>query len=266
VEGFNLIPSNVVFVPDDMHIRDVVALMTEKHISSVLVVDHEEKLVGIVTERDIVHKFTLLDMKDKLERRVNTIMTRPVVTVPLEASWDDMVKLHLDKRIRHFPVVKDRAVHRDSVVGIISASDLLRHAYAKATKAPRPIEKGHAPVIAILCAHKPQAELYGKLFEKVGFEPHVIGDIHHFLKDATATHQTLLFDMDGFAELVLRDLIVLTKKFPGQLIMATSNPVALPTFRKYLDNERQEIALKPINVSYCQWLVTKKWAAEKTRS
>ena len=70
------INSTVSFAKHDMLMQDVVKEMIDKKISSVLVEDDKGMIVGIITERDIVRKFTLLDLEDKLQRTVATIPTR----------------------------------------------------------------------------------------------------------------------------------------------------------------------------------------------
>ena len=86
---------------------------------SLPVCDNNGDLVGIITERDIVRKFTR-NMNSFSESLVSDYMTERVAVGLPEDSLDYAISVMKQKRIRHLPVVEKR-----KVIGIISMRDLL---------------------------------------------------------------------------------------------------------------------------------------------
>ena len=100
-------------------IREAARLMYEKRIGSVLVVDEEGKLVGIVTERDIV--FACAQGWNADMHEVWEIMSENPVTVkPSDNVVAAMEKMR-ELGIRHLPVVDDQG----KPVGMISFRDIM---------------------------------------------------------------------------------------------------------------------------------------------
>ena len=104
--------------PEDP-VLEAIRLMADRHIGALLVM-RGTALTGIVSERDYARKVVLLG-RSSAETPVWQIMTSPVITVSLETSVQDCMRLMTERRIRHLPVVED---HR--VVGMISIGDLVR--------------------------------------------------------------------------------------------------------------------------------------------
>ena len=77
--------------------------MADKEAGSFLVMD-EDKLVGIVTERDYARKIIL---EGKLSRNSNfgEVMTKKVLCATPERTIDEYMALMTDKRTRHLPVI-----------------------------------------------------------------------------------------------------------------------------------------------------------------
>ena len=98
-------------------VRDAARLMCEKRIGSLLVVDKEGRLRGILTERDVL----CAAGKDVMNTPVWTIMTENPVTIKPEAPIDEAIKKMVEIGIRHLPVVDKEG----KPVGIISVRDIL---------------------------------------------------------------------------------------------------------------------------------------------
>lgn len=256
----DFITSNIVFVEANQLISDVVKIMTEKNISSVLVANEHDEVVGILTERDIVQKFTLLDVNDKLTRTVNTIMSPGILYVKLDRLMEDAAKLYFEKKIRHFPVVKGEGNKKSNIVGLISISDLFRY-YRSVAHSKSGMEKAgedhEKPLVGILAPGNEVIHQYIDVFSKFSFKVIPIKNTDEFLREHNDPHVAVIFDMDGFTEATLKDNIIKTKKFAGTLIMVTGHAQMASLFQKYLKPERQFIALKPINLSYVQWLIAR---------
>jgi CBS domain-containing protein len=99
-------------------VYEAIALMAEKAIGAVLVVA-DQKLVGIVSERDYARKVILQGRSSK-ETRVEEIMTRDLITVGPENTVDECMKIMTHRRVRHLPVL-----HRGALAGIVSIGDLV---------------------------------------------------------------------------------------------------------------------------------------------
>jgi CBS domain-containing protein len=100
---------------------DAVAMMNERRVGSVLVVEGE-RLVGILSERDVLMR-VVPEGLDVHETRVRDVMTRDVHTARPESGIREVMLLMTERRVRHVPVVDD-----DQVVGLISIGDLTKWA------------------------------------------------------------------------------------------------------------------------------------------
>ena len=101
--------------------------MIEKSVSSILVLDDFESIVGILTERDILRKLATLDVDRKLARPIRTIMSPKVHCVQLNNMMIEIVKLHQSKGIRHFPILKNgSSLEKANIYGIVTVTDLAR--------------------------------------------------------------------------------------------------------------------------------------------
>ncbi len=93
-------------------------MMAEHDISAVVVVDREGLFRGIVTERDITRRVAAADRVPH-ETKLSEIMTTDVETVAPHDSPFYALRLMIDRRYRHLPVVAERRV-----VGMVSLRDL----------------------------------------------------------------------------------------------------------------------------------------------
>jgi CBS domain-containing protein len=91
----------VVTAKENTTIQEAVQLLNDRHVGSVIVVDDEEKCTGIFTERDAIR---IVANKFSTDQPLSKIMSRHVVTVSLEASFDEAKRVMLSHRIRHLPV------------------------------------------------------------------------------------------------------------------------------------------------------------------
>ncbi len=104
--------------PEDP-VLEAIRTMADRHIGALLVMRGSE-LAGIVSERDYARKVVLLG-RSSAETPVSHIMTSPVITVSLDDSVQDCMRLVTERRIRHLPVMDG-----GRVVGMISIGDLVK--------------------------------------------------------------------------------------------------------------------------------------------
>lgn len=110
---------SVVTVPREAPVLEVIRLMAEHHIGSVLVMQGDE-LVGIASERDYARK-VILQGRSSADTPVAQIMSSPVVTVGPTDTVQTCMGVMTDRKIRHLPVVEG-----GQVLGMISIGDLVK--------------------------------------------------------------------------------------------------------------------------------------------
>ena len=107
-------------VSPDATVFEAVQLMDAKNVGALLVMD-QERLVGIISERDYTRKVMLRGKRSR-ETKVAEIMSSNVTVTHPREPVEKCLRLMTDKHIRHLPVVED-----DKVVGVISIGDLVKH-------------------------------------------------------------------------------------------------------------------------------------------
>jgi CBS domain-containing protein len=110
---------DIISVAPDCSVFAAIQLMADKTVGSLLVID-DEKLLGIVTERDYARK-VILKGRSSETTTVEEIMTRDVFSTSSAQTVNDCMELMSERRIRHLPVVED-----SRVVGMISIGDLVQ--------------------------------------------------------------------------------------------------------------------------------------------
>ncbi len=96
-------------------------LLISRNIGALVASEDGENVVGIISERDIVHALGRRGT-DLLSLTVAEVMTRPVVTcVPADSIAELMAEM-TNRRIRHLPVVDD-----GRLCGIVSIGDLVKN-------------------------------------------------------------------------------------------------------------------------------------------
>lgn len=98
-------------------------LMWENDCGCVVVVDHLDRVVGIVTDRDVcMGAYT--QGKSLGEIPVSSVCATDVVTCRPEDTVDDVQRLMINHQVRRLPVVEEDG----HLVGVLSLSDLAQHA------------------------------------------------------------------------------------------------------------------------------------------
>lgn len=112
-----IMSKNVLTVEASSKVEDALRLMAEKGIGSV-VITKGGRPVGILTERDIVKK--ILKERDILDRRVEEVMSKPLIVVSPETGIFEALQTMRKNNIRRLPVVSG-----DKLEGIVTEKDLL---------------------------------------------------------------------------------------------------------------------------------------------
>jgi len=99
---------------------EAVRLMNDRHFRHCVVVDAHGKLVGVISDRDILR--SLARNSNSRVKSLDQIMTRNPITVKRDTSILDAVSKILSKRINCLPVVDDDG----AICGIVTSTDLLK--------------------------------------------------------------------------------------------------------------------------------------------
>src|SRR5262249_17990044 len=145
MRAMDVMTTNVITVEPDTSVQQLATLLSERGISGVPVVDKDNRLVGVVTEGDLLHRAET-GTERRIQRRrsrwldtlgtdqeaardyvkahgrvVREIMTREVVSAGAPPELADIATLLETKRIKRVPVLRD-----GKLVGIVSRANLVR--------------------------------------------------------------------------------------------------------------------------------------------
>jgi len=101
-------------------VYEAIEMMAVRQVGALTVLDHEKRLIGIISERDYARK-VILKNKSSRQTSVAEIMTADVISVGLDTALDDCMSLMTQKKIRHLPVLAG-----EDPVGMITVGDLLK--------------------------------------------------------------------------------------------------------------------------------------------
>lgn len=121
-------------------IRDAAVIMEQSGVGSLAVID-DGRLVGIVTDRDLVRRGLARGLQT--DARVDSVMSTPVVTIDGDADLHDAFALFRTNAVRRLAVVGD-----GQFLGTITIDDLFVNLAADLTDLARPI------TAEILFAHR----------------------------------------------------------------------------------------------------------------
>ena len=110
----------LVLVSPDMSVRKVIDVLVSKKIGAVPVVDGFSKLIGILSERDIV-RYLASHAAATFEMKVAQLMTRTPTTAGPEVSVATAMEMMTQGRFRHLPIVES-----GKLVGIVSIGDVVK--------------------------------------------------------------------------------------------------------------------------------------------
>ncbi len=111
--------SNVTNVSSDTSVLDVLKIMANQNIGSVVVIENGHYM-GIMTERDYSRK-VILKGKSSTDTKVSEIMSSDFPRITLSDSIDYCMQLMSDKNIRYLPVFEN-----DALCGIVSINDVVK--------------------------------------------------------------------------------------------------------------------------------------------
>ena len=110
--------TDVKTIEPDSSVQEAAKKMNRYNIGSLVVVN-KERMVGIVTERDMLKKI-VAKARDSAKTKVKNIMIKRVVMIDPETHLSDAVDVMNQHRIKKLPVL-----HENSLIGILTATDVI---------------------------------------------------------------------------------------------------------------------------------------------
>ena len=141
----DIMTQDVLTVTAETSVNDVAKLLGQRDISGVPVIDDQRRVIGIITELDLIVRNTRLEMphfievldwgriplerpghlRERLKHILGTeardVMTEKVTTIGPDASIEDLAELMVKQRVNPVPVVDEQ----DGLIGIVSRADLV---------------------------------------------------------------------------------------------------------------------------------------------
>jgi len=122
-----LMTSSPITITPDVSVPDALILMHEKKIRRLPVVDAHGKLVGIVSEKDLLYaspspatSLSIWEIKELLSKvKVESVMKRKIISATEDTPAEEAARLMADKKIGSLPVL-----HGEKLVGFITDTDL----------------------------------------------------------------------------------------------------------------------------------------------
>ena len=108
----------VITVKADTPIYEALYLLTRNKISGIPVVDEDEKVIGVLSEKDVLT--ILFDKNLEVRSTVEDYMSRDIICFTEDDSAIDVCKFFIRSNIRRVPITKD-----NKLVGIVSRADII---------------------------------------------------------------------------------------------------------------------------------------------
>jgi CBS-domain-containing membrane protein len=143
LQAKDIMTKDVITVKPESTVKELARLLMDNKISGVPVVNEEKKIIGIVTENDLISKnkrlhiptimrlfdaFILLGsgrMEDEIKKMAATVVdeicTKKVVTIQEDLSLEDIATIMAEQHVHLLPVLRE-----DVVVGIVGKADMVR--------------------------------------------------------------------------------------------------------------------------------------------
>ena len=147
VKARDVMTKTAVFVKKDTPLEKVAETMADHSISGVPVVDNEDRVVGIISEKDFLRRMDSKDtssfmsvvsvcLKSKgcvalsmREQKAEDIMISPVITVGEDTPISEIADIFTKQNINRVPVTDQK----DELMGIVSRADIIRSSFPKYT-------------------------------------------------------------------------------------------------------------------------------------
>jgi CBS domain-containing protein len=116
----DVMSNNLLTVHENDKVSTTVRRLLKRGVGSVLVMDKEDHLVGIITKGDVLREVVIKHLDPNVVKSKD-IMSEPVITIDADSSLEEASKLMIQKKVSKLAVLKD-----SNLTGIITSTDIIR--------------------------------------------------------------------------------------------------------------------------------------------
>ena len=115
----DIMSKNVVKINHEISALEISKTMVKRRISSVVIIDNNDKIIGIVTKKDLIKEICA---KNLLANTLTAakVMSSPLITINKNSTINDATKLMVEKKIKHLAVLEN-----NDIIGILTTYDLI---------------------------------------------------------------------------------------------------------------------------------------------
>tara|TARA_Y100000746_G_scaffold216948_1_gene212299 strand:- start:822 stop:1253 length:432 start_codon:yes stop_codon:yes gene_type:complete len=116
-------------VNEDDNLNSVISNLAKNKIGALPVINLKNRIVGIVSERDIIKLLSSQSNKEIFSKKIKYIMTKNVITCDINMRSDELMMIMSKNKIRHIPIKKN-----DKLLGMVSIGDVVSRLVEKYQK------------------------------------------------------------------------------------------------------------------------------------
>ena len=121
-----LLKRNVISINENDTIYDAIKVLSEKKIGALPVMNNQNRLCGMLSERDVIQKISNDKKIDFSHTQIKSIMTTKVITCNENTESNVLMTIMTNNKIRHIPIIE-----KNSLIGIVSIGDVVKRLLEK---------------------------------------------------------------------------------------------------------------------------------------
>jgi len=114
----DIMTTQVLTVPVETSIKQAMILCVEIGISGLFVVDENQDIIGVVTEKDLLIAY---DQLKEVKSPIRDFIKRDIISIKEDTPVETISRILFEKNIIRVPVLREK-----KIVGVVSRSDILR--------------------------------------------------------------------------------------------------------------------------------------------
>ena len=107
-------------VPLEATVEQAIRTMLERHVGAVAIIDENQRIAGIFTERDVLRRLSLAE-SDARKLPIRDVMTTPVEMATAVTTPSEALATMVERHYRHLPIVDDDG----RLLGMLSIRNVL---------------------------------------------------------------------------------------------------------------------------------------------
>ena len=121
-----LLKRNVISINENDTVYDAIKVLSEKKIGALPVMNNQNRLCGMLSERDVIQKISNDKKIDFSHTQIKSIMTTKVITCNANTESNVLMTIMTNNKIRHIPIIE-----KNSLIGIVSIGDVVKRLLEK---------------------------------------------------------------------------------------------------------------------------------------